>query len=148
MLDGRRVCSLARSVRSPGRSTGQIPPGLRRKKRPWLLCRGYFIATARFRALYGPRAGPTSPGDSRQDRKLAAARSGVNPQKEPRRQGCGGRMSGKGPTADNRGGNLALYGEGTVEPSMLSAFLSDVLLFSCLATFVTGIVIAVANLIN
>jgi hypothetical protein len=31
---------------------------------------------------------------------------------------------------------------------MLSVILSDLLLFSCLATFVTGIVIAVASLLS
>jgi len=49
-----------------------------------------------------------------------------------------GRLSGWQP-------ELARGGNG--EPSM-SVVLSDILLFSCLAAFVTGIVIAVANLLS
>jgi hypothetical protein len=96
------------------------------------------------RAARGPTLHETA--DNTESFRLRDRR--VNLQKEP---GSGLRRANVGNGTDGRQSSWQTWvctGRERGSPQMLSAFLSDVLLFSCLATFVTGIVIAVANLIN
>jgi len=54
-------------------------------------------------------------------------------------------MSGGEPTARARNAIGSLRAQGGLT---VTGFLSDLLLFSCLTTFITGIVIAIANLLS